>query len=146
MKFLCCAWLAFAATRAAAYNNGAPHSRMPPLGWGSWNALGPRWNTERGGPPQHDYCDEGSVKATMDAFHTLGFYSHGYRHFHLDDCWSAEERNASGFLQANRLLFPKGMADLVEYAHARNLTFGLVGFLGFLAALFAILFVYNAVP
>ena len=26
---------------ALAYDNGAPNSRLPPLGWSSWVALGP---------------------------------------------------------------------------------------------------------
>lgn len=98
---------------------------MPPLGWSSWNALGPSWGTDHGEMPQHDYCDEVSIKATIDAMMGLGLYAAGYRHFHLDDCWSAKVRNASGYLEANRLLFPKGMKDIVDYAHSKNLTFGL---------------------
>ena len=109
-----------------AYDNGAPHSRMPPLGWSSWNALGSYdAATNTGGMPQHDYCDAAGIKATIDAFHDLGMYAVGYRHFHLDDCWSATARNASGFLRPDPLLFPKGMKDVVDYAHSKNLTFGL---------------------
>mmetsp|Transcript_3652 Transcript_3652/g.9266 ORF Transcript_3652/g.9266 Transcript_3652/m.9266 type:complete len:509 (+) Transcript_3652:53-1579(+) len=110
---------------AAAYNNGAPHSRMPPLGWSSWVALGKGWDTEAASAPEFDFCDEVSVKASIDAFHSVGLYDAGYRHFHLDDCWADRQRNASGFLQAERDHFPNGMKPIVEYAHSKGLTFGL---------------------
>ncbi len=58
---------------AGAYNNDAPDSRLPPLGWSSWVALA-------GGPCDHafDYCSEKSVKAAVDNFHTVGLYDAGY--------------------------------------------------------------------
>ena len=65
-----------------AFNNGAANSRLPPLGWSSWVALGN--GSEH---PVFDYCDEESVKAA-DAFVTVGLAEAGYRHFHLDDCWA----------------------------------------------------------
>ena len=71
----------FAATFA--YNNGAPNSKLPALGWSSWVALGP--GAEH---PIFDYCDESGVMAAVDAFHAVGLYEAGYRHFHLDDCWA----------------------------------------------------------
>ena len=46
---------------AAAYDNGAPRSRLPPLGWSSWEAFGP--GTEH---PIRDYCDRNSVMARFD--------------------------------------------------------------------------------
>ena len=49
-----------------AYNNGAPGSRLPVLGWSSWVALGPGSNH-----PIFDYCDEESVKQSADAFVSL---------------------------------------------------------------------------
>mmetsp|Transcript_13361 Transcript_13361/g.24880 ORF Transcript_13361/g.24880 Transcript_13361/m.24880 type:complete len:445 (-) Transcript_13361:49-1383(-) len=109
----------------AAYDNDAPHSRMPPLGWSSWVGLGPDWSSSEAQAPIFDFCDETSVKASIDAFHDTGLYHAGYRHFHLDDCWADVERNASGFLQAERDHFPNGMKPLVDYAHAKGLTFGL---------------------
>ena len=68
------------AAPALAYNNGAPHSRLPALGWSSWVALGP--GAEH---PIFDFCDETNVKNAMDAFFDVGLYDAGYRHFHLDD-------------------------------------------------------------
>eukprot|EP01060_Flectonema_neradi_P019646 TRINITY_DN268_c0_g3_i1.p1 TRINITY_DN268_c0_g3~~TRINITY_DN268_c0_g3_i1.p1 ORF type:complete len:410 (+),score=98.09 TRINITY_DN268_c0_g3_i1:85-1314(+) len=102
-----------------AYNNGAPHSRLPPMGWSSWVALGP-------GPahPIFDYCDEASVKNAVDAYLAVGLYDAGYRHFHLDDCW-AHTRNSTGYLTPEPDHFPNGMKPVVDYAHSKGLTFGL---------------------
>jgi len=102
-----------------AYDNGAPHSLLPPLGWSSWVALGPGADH-----PVFDYCDEFSVKAAADAFVDVGLYDAGYRHFHLDDCW-AGGRNETGFLYPEADHFPNGMAPVVEYVHSKGLTFGL---------------------
>jgi alpha-galactosidase len=111
--------LAAAAAFASAYDNGAPNARLPTLGWSSWIALGPP-----GSGPIFDYCDEFSVKQSIDAFMTLGFYEAGYRHIHLDDCW-AGGRNASGYLYPEVDHFPNGMKVVADYAHAQGLSFGL---------------------
>jgi len=63
-----------------AYDNGAPFSRLPTLGWSSWVALGP--GTAH---PVFDFCTEGDVMAAADAFMETGLYDAGYRSFHLDD-------------------------------------------------------------
>lgn len=63
--------------------------------------------------------------ASIDAFFNVGLFDAGYRHFHLDDCWADLERNASGFLQAERDHFPRGLKPVVDYAHKRGLVFGL---------------------
>ena len=104
---------------AHAYDNGAPNSRLPPLGWSSWVALGPKAQH-----PIFDYCDETNVKHAIDAFHAVGLYDAGYRHFHLDDCW-AGGRNATGYLYPEAKHFPNGMAPVIAYAHKANLSFGL---------------------
>jgi alpha-galactosidase len=54
----------------------------------------------------------------------VGLYDHGYRHFHLDDCW-AGPRNSTGFLTPEADHFPNGMKPVVDYVHSLNLTFGL---------------------
>ena len=51
-----------------AYDNGAPYSRLPPLGWSSWVALGEDAKSDTGKPPEFDFCDEASVLASIDAF------------------------------------------------------------------------------
>ena len=112
-----------------AYDNGAPNSRLPPLGWSSWVAL----SGGDGCGHAFDYCSDKSVRAAADAFHDVGLYAAGYRHFHLDDCWASTVnktghnggRNATGFLEADRNLFPAGMKATVDYVHSLNLTFGL---------------------
>jgi len=113
------------AVPAVAYDNGAPHSRKPPLGWSSWVGLGPDWDKDEASAPVFDFCDEASVKMSVDAFLEVGLYDAGYRHFHLDDCWADKERNTSGFLQAERDHFPNGMKPIVDYVHSKGLTFGL---------------------
>lgn len=123
-------WLFFASLGlqgwlSRGYDNGAPHSRLPPLGWSSWVGLGRQWPGPEAQAPEFDFCDEASVKLSVDAFHQVGLYDAGYRHFHLDDCWADHDRNASGFLQADRQHFPNGMKPIVDYAHSKGLTFGL---------------------
>merc|ERR1711924_305771 len=103
-----------------AYNNGAPGSRLPVLGWSSWVALGPG-NQH----PIFDYCDEQSVKAAADAFEQVGLKAAGYTGFHLDDCWANKERNSSGYLLGETDHFPNGMAPVVDHVHAKGLDFGL---------------------
>eukprot|EP01060_Flectonema_neradi_P023696 TRINITY_DN31999_c0_g1_i1.p1 TRINITY_DN31999_c0_g1~~TRINITY_DN31999_c0_g1_i1.p1 ORF type:complete len:409 (+),score=59.07 TRINITY_DN31999_c0_g1_i1:135-1361(+) len=103
----------------AAYNNGAPYSRLPPMGWSSWVALGPN-----GSHPIFDYCDETSVMDAVNAFMSVGLYDAGYRHFHLDDCW-AYTRNSSGYLVPDPSRFPNGMKIVVDHAHSKGLAFGI---------------------
>ena len=96
---------------AQAFDNGAPHSRLPALGWSSWVALGPGDDH-----PVFDYCDENSVKAAADAFMEVGLYEAGYRHLHLDDCWAAKERNATGYSYPEKDHFPNGMKPVIDCA------------------------------
>eukprot|EP00041_Stephanoeca_diplocostata_P025697 m.678461 g.678461 ORF g.678461 m.678461 type:complete len:505 (-) comp22804_c2_seq15:2838-4352(-) len=114
-----CAFTACVVPGVYAYDNNAPFSRTPPLGWSSWVALGP--GAEH---PIFDFCDEAGVKAAADAFMESGLYEHGYRHFHLDDCW-AGGRNASGYLYGELDHFPNGMKSVVDYVHSKGLAFGL---------------------
>ena len=105
---------------ATAYDNNAPHSRLPVLGWSSWVALGP--SDEH---PIFDYCDEFSVMSAIDAFVAPGMFKDaGYRHFHLDDCW-AGGRYANGSVYPEADHFPNGMKHVVDYAHSKGLAFGL---------------------
>ena len=58
--------------------------------------------------PIFDYCDANSVMAAADAFMEVGLYEAGYRHLHLDDCWAAKERNATGYPYPEKDHFPDG--------------------------------------
>ena len=102
-----------------AYDNAAPHSRLPPMGWSSWVALGEGYDH-----PEFDFCDEATVKMSADAYAAVGLYDAGYRHFHLDDCW-AGPRNATGYLTADPKHFPNGIKPVIDYVHSKGLTFGL---------------------
>ena len=104
----------------AAYDNAAPGSRLPVMGWSSWVALGPGASH-----PIFDYCDEFSVKAASDAFVSLGFKQAGYTGFHLDDCWANLDRNATGYLQGQLDHFPNGMKPVVDHVHSNGMDFGL---------------------
>mmetsp|Transcript_71589 Transcript_71589/g.125298 ORF Transcript_71589/g.125298 Transcript_71589/m.125298 type:complete len:623 (-) Transcript_71589:83-1951(-) len=104
---------------AHCYDNGAPNSRLPPMGWSSWVALAPGAHH-----PVYDFCDEASVKHAIDAFHEVGLYDAGYRHFHLDDCW-AGGRDDEGKLVPEPRHFPNGIKAVVDYAHSKGLTFGI---------------------
>lgn len=107
-------------TPTKAYDNGAPGSRLPVLGWSSWVALGPGSDH-----PIFDYCDEFSVKSASDAFVALGFKDAGYTAFHLDDCWADKNRNESGFLQGELDHFPNGMKTVVDHVHSSTASFSL---------------------
>lgn len=78
---------------AAAYDNGAPHARLPPMGWSSWVALGP--GAEH---PIFDFCDDASIRAAADALVSdeLGLYDAGYVHFHLGESRATEEWCSGG--------------------------------------------------
>eukprot|EP00658_Telonema_sp_P-2_P058724 TRINITY_DN4726_c0_g1_i4.p1 TRINITY_DN4726_c0_g1~~TRINITY_DN4726_c0_g1_i4.p1 ORF type:complete len:401 (-),score=73.61 TRINITY_DN4726_c0_g1_i4:40-1242(-) len=108
------------ATICKAYDNQAPGSRLPVLGWSSWVALGPG-----GQHPIFDYCDEASVKAAADAFVEVGLKDAGYTGFHLDDCWANVDRNSSGYLQGELDHFPNGIKTVVDYVHDKGMDFGL---------------------
>eukprot|EP00730_Choanoeca_flexa_P013056 TRINITY_DN4924_c0_g1_i3.p1 TRINITY_DN4924_c0_g1~~TRINITY_DN4924_c0_g1_i3.p1 ORF type:complete len:488 (+),score=122.55 TRINITY_DN4924_c0_g1_i3:2-1465(+) len=118
-RLFVCFVLTIQALIVSAYDNGAPHSKLPPLGWSSWVGLGPV-----GQHPIFDYCDEASVKMAIDAFMEVGLYDAGYRHFHLDDCW-AGPRNESGYVHPEADHFPNGLTPVIDYAHSKGLVFGL---------------------
>ena len=70
--------------------------------------------------------------ASIDAYVSdeVGLFKAGYRHFHLDDCWAAKERNATGYAYPEKDHFPNGMKPVIDYVHSKgkdgdNLVFGL---------------------
>jgi|EP01046_Picozoa_sp_COSAG06_P050570 alpha-galactosidase len=107
------------AGRASGYDNAAPLSRTPMMGWSSWVALGPGSSH-----PELDFCDAASIMAAADAMVQTGLVAAGYTAFHLDDCW-AGSRNASGHLEPESGHFPGGMRPVIEYAKSKGLSFGL---------------------
>ena len=59
----------------SAYDNGAPNSKLPPMGWSSWVALS---GDPAGCGHAFDYCSDRSVRQAAQDFHTVGLYDAGY--------------------------------------------------------------------
>src|SRR2546429_1749660 len=91
---------------------GGPASRLPPMGWNTWNAFGLA-------------VDEATVKAQARALVSSGMDRAGYRYVVLDGGWRAPQRNARGDMQANAAKFPGGIEALAAYVHGLGLKFGL---------------------
>ena len=73
-----------------------------------------------------DTCNEKEVREIADALVSEGLRDLGYTTILLDDCWSAETRNAS----TNELMpvaktFPSGIPALVDYLGDRGIDLGL---------------------
>jgi alpha-galactosidase len=51
--------------------------------------------------------------------------SKGYQYINLDDCWMAMNRSADGQLVPDPVKFPRGIKYLADYAHDRDLKFGI---------------------
>ena len=50
-----------------------------------------------------------------DALVDHGYRDAGYTYVSIDDCWMDKERNATGYLQADKQRFPRGMKFLAQY-------------------------------
>jgi alpha-galactosidase len=83
----------------------------PPMGWNSWNHFG---------------CDidEKLMRETAETLVATGLREAGYVYVNLDDCWHGE-RDADGFIHADRQRFPSGIEALADYVHARGLKLGI---------------------
>eukprot|EP00730_Choanoeca_flexa_P001312 TRINITY_DN10580_c0_g1_i1.p1 TRINITY_DN10580_c0_g1~~TRINITY_DN10580_c0_g1_i1.p1 ORF type:complete len:425 (+),score=62.91 TRINITY_DN10580_c0_g1_i1:40-1314(+) len=116
--------LAFCATLTPveSLNNGL--GRTPPMGFNTWNVFG---ITSRGTPklPGSHGANESVIKAIADAFVQRGLAKAGYHYVNLDCGYSTGFRNASGYLQVNRTLYPSGLKALAEYIHSQGLKFGI---------------------
>jgi alpha-galactosidase len=86
-------------------------ARTPPLGWNSWNKFGCNVN-------------EQMIRATADAMVSTGMKDAGYQYVNIDDCWHGE-RDARGFITANKEHFPSGMKALADYVHSKGLKLGI---------------------
>ncbi|KOU13452.1 ricin B lectin [Streptomyces sp. WM6349] len=89
-----------------------PLALTPPMGWNNW---------------AHYMCDidEAKVVANADALVSTGLAAKGYDTVTVDDCWMTKSRNARGDLVVDTAKFPRGMAWLGEYLHAKGLKFGI---------------------
>jgi alpha-galactosidase len=95
---------------ARALDNGL--ARTPPMGWNDWNAFGCNVN-------------DSLVRATADAFVSLGLRDAGYTYVNIDDCWMARSRDAQGNLVPDPVKFPNGIKAVADYVHARGLKLGI---------------------
>jgi len=87
-------------------------AQTPPMGWNSWNTFASN-------------IDEKLVRGVADAMVKNGMQAAGYQYIVLDDCWSANERDADGNLVAHPEKFPSGMKALGDYLHAKGFKFGI---------------------
>ncbi len=62
---------------------------------------------------------------TMELFVTLGLRDAGYQYVNVDDCWAKSRDEQTGIIQPDAVSFPSGMKALADFAHERNLKFGL---------------------
>jgi hypothetical protein len=97
------------------YDNGLVPT--PPMGWSTW------CTNDLCGIP--DRCSEYEIRRKADAMATNGMSELGYKWILLDDCWAHTERDENGELQPSPKLFPRGMANLIDYVHERGLKLGL---------------------
>ena len=86
-------------------------AKTPQLGWNSWNKFG---------------CNvsEQMIRETADAMVSSGMKEAGYQYVNIDDCWHGE-RDARGFITANKERFPSGMKALADYVHSKGLKLGI---------------------
>ena len=118
-RALLCALLAI---DGAAKDDGL--ARTPPMGWSSWNCF-------------RTHVDEAKMIAAADALVDSGLAALGYTVVWIDAGWwktewaivngtnaSVAARNATGFLVADALKFPRGIRAVSDHARARGLTYG----------------------
>jgi alpha-galactosidase len=103
LLFSCCA------TDCKGLENGL--ARTPPMGWNSWNRF---------------WCNinETLIREIADAMVANGMKDAGYEYVNIDDCWHGE-RDAEGYIQADPVRFPSGIAALADYVHSRGLKLGI---------------------
>lgn len=90
-----------------------PLASTPPMGWNSWNKLGPK-------------VDETTVCEMADTLVSTGLQACGYEYVVIDDCWTVKDhRDSHGDLIPDPERFPNGMKVVADYVHSRGLKFGI---------------------
>ncbi len=92
------------------YGNGV--AMTPPMGWSSWNLF-------------HNKISEELIKEIADAMADSGLLEAGYQYVNIDDCWQANERDAQGRLQCDKVNFPSGIRALTDYVNSRGVKLGI---------------------
>ena len=83
----------------------------PPMGWMSWNALGPN-------------LSETLIKEIADAMVASGMRDVGYQYICIDDHWHGK-RDADGVIHPNAKKFPNGIKPVADYVHSKGLKLGI---------------------
>lgn len=65
------------------------------------------------------------MREAADLLVSSGLAKLGYVFLNVDDCWAALNRTTAGTVQADPVSFPSGMKALADYAHSKQLYFGL---------------------
>ena len=86
--------------------------KTPPMGWNSWNTIGPEINEE-------------TVIKIADIMAEQGYKEAGYEYVIIDDCWLLRERDENGKLVPDPKKFPHGMKYVADYVHSKGLKFGM---------------------
>ena len=86
--------------------------RLPVMGWNTWNAYRCEINAE-------------IVMQNAERMANMGLKELGYTYINLDDCWSADERDAHGRLFADPLRFPQGISHMSTQLHDMGYKFGI---------------------
>ena len=89
-----------------------PRLVHPPAGWMAWESF-------RTG------VTEGLIRNTTDVMVRDGWLAAGYDTVHIDDGWTAQERDSTGRIVPDESKFPSGMAALADYVHARGMRLGI---------------------
>ncbi|HPS54759.1 MAG TPA: NPCBM/NEW2 domain-containing protein, partial [Sedimentisphaerales bacterium] len=89
---------------------GDDFALTPPMGWNSWNCLGPDINND-------------NIRRTAKAMVDTGLADFGYSYINLDACWQGKRDPNNLSLQGNEK-FPD-MKGLCDYIHSIGLKMGL---------------------
>ncbi|KAM3436143.1 hypothetical protein NHJ13734_005244 [Beauveria thailandica] len=87
-------------------------SKLPTLGWNSWNAY---------------HCDINAEQflEAAQAIVDRGLRDAGYNYVNIDDCWQVKNGRIDGHIAVNRDKFPDGIDGLAKKIHALNLKIGI---------------------
>ncbi len=110
LKFIAVIFL-FALTVPACAQKWEHLADTPQMGFNTWNKF---------------QCDinENIIVGIADAMVSTGLKDAGYVYINLDDCWHGD-RDADGFIQADKVKFPHGIKWLSDYVHAKGLKLGI---------------------
>lgn len=87
-------------------------SRLPIMGWSSWNTY-------------HVNISDSLIRSQADAMTALGLKDAGYRYINIDDGFFGGRDRATGQLLVHPVRFPDGLKPVVDYIHDLGLKAGI---------------------